>query len=34
LPYDAGHSNLVLCDSIEKWDGVGDGREVQEGEDI
>ena len=34
LLYDAGCSNLVLCDSIEKWDGMGDGREVQEGGDI
>ena len=23
--------NLVLCDKVEGWDGVGDGREVQEG---
>ena len=23
--------NLVLCDNLEKWDGVKDGREVQEG---
>ena len=26
--------NLVLCDKLEWWDGVGSGREVQEGEDI
>ena len=26
--------NLVLCDNIEGWDGVGHGREVQEGGDI
>jgi len=24
----------VLCDNTEGWDGVGDGREVQEGGDI
>ena len=24
----------MLCDSLEGWDGVGGGREVQEGEDI
>ena len=23
--------NLVLCDNLEGWDGVGGGREVQEG---
>ena len=26
--------NLVLRDSLEKWDGVGGGKEVQEGGDI
>ena len=26
--------NLVLCDNVEGRDGVGDGREVQEGGDI
>ena len=26
--------SLILCDNIEGWVGVGDGREVQEGEDI
>ena len=26
--------NPVLCASLEGWDGVGDGREVQEGGDI
>ena len=31
---DAGSSNLVLCDNVEGWDGVGGGREVQEGGDI
>ena len=29
--YEAGSSNQVLCDNLEGWDGVGDGREVQEG---
>ena len=24
----------MLCDSLEGWDGVGGGREVQEGADI
>ena len=24
----------MLCDNLEGWDGVGDGREVQEGGDI
>ena len=33
LLHDAGSSNLVLWDNLEGWDGVGDGREVQEGED-
>ena len=28
---DAGTSNPVLCDNLEGWDGVGGGREVQEG---
>ena len=26
--------NLVLCDNLEGWDEVGDGREVSEGGDI
>ena len=26
--------SLVLCDNTEGWVGVGDGREVWEGEDI
>ena len=26
--------SLVLCDNLEGWDGVGNGREVQEGKDI
>ena len=34
LLYDAGSSNLVLCDNLEGWDRVGGGREVQEGGDI
>ena len=25
---------LVLCDNLEGWDGMGGGREVQEGGDI
>ena len=25
---------LMLCDNLEVWDGVGGGREVQEGWDI
>ena len=32
--YVTGRSNLVLSDSLEGWDGVGGGREVQEGGDI
>ena len=24
----------MLCDNLEEWNGVGGGREVQEGEDI
>ena len=24
----------MLCDNLDGWDGVGDGREVQEGGDI
>ena len=27
-------SNLVLCDNLEDWDGMGGEREVQEGRDI
>ena len=27
LLYEAGSSNSVLCDNLEKWDGVGGGRE-------
>ena len=27
-------SNPVLYDNVEEWNGVGDGREVQEGQDI
>ena len=34
LLYYAGSSKLVLCDSLEGWDRVGGGREVQEGGDI
>ena len=32
--YDAASSNQVLCDNLEEWDGVGGGREIQEGGDI
>ena len=31
--HDSGSANPVLCDSLEEWDGVGGGREVQEGRD-
>ena len=31
---DAGTSNPVLCDNLEGWDGVGGGKEVQEGGDV
>ena len=34
LLYDAESSNSVLCDNLEGWDGVGSGREVQEGGNI
>jgi len=27
-------SNLLLCEKLECCDGVGSGREIQEGEDI
>jgi len=30
LLYDGGSSNLVLCDNIKEWDGVGNEREIQE----
>ena len=26
--------NLVLCDNLEGWDGVGGGREIHEGRDM
>jgi hypothetical protein len=29
-----GEFNLVFCDDLEGWDGVGGGREVQEGGDV
>ena len=32
--YDAGNSNPVLSDNLEELDGVGGGREVQDGGDI
>ena len=34
LLYAAGSSNPVLCDNREGWDGMGGGREVQEGRDM
>ena len=33
LLHDTGSSNPVLCDYVEVWDAVGDGREVPEGGD-
>ena len=33
LLYDAGSSNLVLCDNLEGWDGVGGGRQGTRGAD-
>ena len=32
--YDAGSSDLMLCDHLEGWDDVGDKRKFQEGEDM
>ena len=32
--YDAGNSNPGFCDNLEGWDGVGSGREAQEGGEI
>ena len=32
--YKVGNPKLVLCDNLERWDGEGGGREVQEGRDI
>jgi len=32
LLYDSGNSNRA-CNNLKGWDGVGDGREVQEGGD-
>ena len=34
LLYDTVNSYLILYDSLEGWDGVGAGREIQEGGDI
>ena len=31
LLYGSGSSNRVLCDNLEGWEGVGDGRGAQEG---
>ena len=33
LLYDTRNSNLMFCDNLERWNGVGGGREVQEGGD-
>ena len=30
---ETGSSNLVLCDNLQEWDGVGGRREAQEGGD-
>ena len=32
--YGSGKPNPLLCDNLDGWDGVGDGREVPEGGDI
>ena len=32
--YAARSTNPVLCDKLERWDGVGGGREIQEGRGI
>ena len=34
LLYVSGSSNPVLCGNLEGWDGLGGGREIQEGGDI
>ena len=34
LLYDAGSTNLALCENPKGWDGVGGGSEVQEGGDM
>ena len=34
LLYDTRSSNPMFCDNLEGWDGVGGGREVQEGGNI
>ena len=34
LLHNTGSSNQGLCDNLEEWVGVGDGKEVQEGGDI
>ena len=31
--YDTGNPKPVLCDNLERWDGEGGGRGVQEGGD-
>ena len=32
--YEAGSTNPVLWDNLDRWDGVGGGRQFQEGGDI
>ena len=32
--HDSGSSHPCFCDNLEGWDGVGGGREVQEGGNI
>ena len=34
LLYGSGNSNRCLCINLERWDGAGERREVQEGGDI
>ena len=34
LQYDAGSSNLLLCDNVAGWSVVGGGKETQERGDI
>ena len=32
--YEAVSTNPVLCDNLDRWDGVRGGRDVQKGGDI
>jgi len=34
MEHEAGSSNLVLCDNLEGWEGMGGGREASEGGDM